>query len=240
MLKVTLHQAALKDISPENVLGRLDIGYAKLDALADYKTAISMAGFGECAMAQVKDYPRWTASIWDLVSRAICVSLNAKEELVHMGSERSGAFIRKMTAVVQHWPDGFAVGRATIGTATIAMRRQRCYYEAVFNDDLTPERTSPVFHHAPKTLTHWDLLARAYAYTCTGEATLPARPMLFTPIPVETDVGTYVPVDLLPEPARTGLFRWITKKGLKPSAVALIDGPCVTENQYVEFLRKAV
>lgn len=47
MLKVTLHYATPARVSAQNLLGRLDIGYAKLDAYADYKAVMFTAGVGE-------------------------------------------------------------------------------------------------------------------------------------------------------------------------------------------------
>lgn len=81
MLKISLHHARPGHENARNVLGRLDIGYAKLDALADYKLVMTVAGVGEMPPARITDYPRWSASVWDLVARAICMCLNRREVL---------------------------------------------------------------------------------------------------------------------------------------------------------------
>jgi transposase-like protein len=227
VLKVTLHHAALRDVSPRNVIGRLDIGYARLDSMADYKTAMTIAGIGESATARIENYPRWSASIWDLVARAICCSLTGgKEVLSGVEYQRTGAFIDHLTAVIQHWPDGFAVGRATIGTATVTMRKAaRCCYTAIFEDDLTGRHASDLFRHAPKVLTPWDLLARAYAQTVTGADQMPERPSLYAPIAFESSDGPVVPVNTLREPAHSGLLRWIRKKGISTMLTEVVAGP---------------
>lgn len=240
MLKVSLHHASPDEVSPKNVLGRLDIGYAKLDALAEYKTVMVKAGVGELSAVRIHEYPRWSASIWDLVARAICWSLYGVEELLPLGEVRKGAFVSDLTAIVQHWPDGREVGRATIGTAHVKMRKTRCNYTAIFEDDLTGRHESGVFRYAFAPLDHWDLLARAYALTFNGCQELPPRPPICAPISVETDDGPYVPIDALREPARTGFLRWVAKQRIKPVSLAIIDGPCVPEEQYARFLCKAV
>lgn len=242
MLKVTLHYATPARVSAQNLLGRLDIGYAKLDAYADYKAVMFTAGVGEQPPVQLLGYPRWSASVWDLVARVACISLNGSETFPRgdLSRGRKGAFIEDMTAVIEHWPDGLGIRRSTIGTAHIQMRRRRCQYKAVFEDDILGKRESSVFGHAPEGLSPWDLLARAYTWTAHERFELPARPPLYTPIPVQQGLGSYVPLDTVAEPAFTGIRRWLAKRGLSTTTVDLIGGPCVTEACFVDFLRIAV
>ena len=242
MLKVTLHYATPARVSAQNLLGRLDIGYARLDALADYKAVMFTAGVGEQAPVQLHRYPRWSASVWDLVSRSVCLSLNGCEAFPpdDLTSGRKAAFIDDMTAVIEHWPDGLDTRRATIGTAHIRMRRRRGHYTAVFEDDILGKRESSVFCHRPDGLSPWDLLARSYAWTVHERFELPARPPLYTPIPIQQGTGSYVPLDTVAEPAFTGIKRWLHKRGLPTQAVDLVGGPCVTEACFVDFLGTAV
>lgn len=185
MLKVTLHNSTPSRASDRNVLGRLDIGYAKLDARADYKAVMFIAGVGEQRPVQLLDYPRWSASVWDLVTRVICLTLNGSEALaLENFSSGRGAFIDDLTAVIEHWPDGVNTHRATIGTAHVHMRRRRCHYTATFEEDILGKHESSIFVHAPPGLTPWDLLARSYAWTVNERFELPPRPALYTPIPV--------------------------------------------------------
>lgn len=242
MLKVSLHHAAPERVSPCNVLGRLDIGYARLDATADYKAVLFCCGLGEQTPVQLKGYPRWSASVWDLVARTVCLSLYRREAVwpAELPLERKGAFIDDLTAVIEHWPDGFETRRATIATAHVAMWRRRCHYTATFQDDLTGQRESTVFLHSPKGLSPWDLLVRAYCWTAHESFELPPRPSLYTPIPVEEAGQSFVSLDTVSEPARTGITRWMTRKGMPAATVPFLAGPCVAEADFVKFLRFAV
>lgn len=240
MLKVSLHHATPARVTARNVLGRLDIGYAKLDAVADYKVVMTAAGVGELPPAQIKDYPRWSASVWDLVARAICMCLNRREAIEGDLSGRTGAFIDDMSAVVEHWPDGLDIRRSIVGTAHVQMRRRRCRYTATFHDDILGTSESTVFTHAPDGLSPWDLLARAFAWTTHERFELPPRPALYTPIPVEHAGESFVCLETVAEPASTGIARWLQKLDRKTTTVSLLNGPCVTEKCFVEFLRKAV
>lgn len=240
MLKVYLHFAAPDKVSPKNLLGRLDIGYAKLDARADYKLVMTAAGEGEVPPATLAAYPRWSANVWDLVTRAICMCLHRREELPGDFGQGRGAFIQDLTAVIEHWPDGVDTRKSTVGTAHVQMRRRRCHYTATFQDDILGESRSSVFVHAPEGLMPWDLLARAYAWSVHEKFDLPPRPRLYTPIPVQEGAESYVALNTVSEPAATGISRWLQKLGRKTASVEFLNGPCVPEAWFVEFLRRAV
>lgn len=242
MLKVSLHSSTPARVSPQNVLGRLDIGYAKLDAKADYKAVLSMSGIGELKPVRIEDYPRWSASVWDLVARLVHISLNRVETaaLDEIPYERCCAFIENMTAVIEHWPDGLDTRRATIGTAHIRMGRRKGQYTASFDTDLQGTAQSTVFIHTPLGLNAWDLLARAYAWTVHERFELPPRPTLYTPIPVQHGTESFVALETVSEPARTGIQRWLHKLGVAATNLEFISGPCVPETRFVEFLRRAV
>lgn len=145
-----------------------------------------------------------------------------------------------MTAVIEHWPDGGDSRRATIGTAHISMRKRRCHYTAAFEDDILGQRESSVFLHRPDGMSPWDLLARAYAWTAQEQFELPARPDLYTPIPVQHGLSSYVPLNTVREPALTGIRRWLRRQGLPTTTTDLVAGPCVTKACFVDFLRVAV
>ncbi len=86
----------------------------------------------------------------------------------------------------------------------------------------------------------WDLLARAYAWTSHGRASMPPRPKLYMPIPFEEEGEVVIAVDTVREPARTGLYRWMLSKGVSPFLVPDISGASIAEADYVRFLKKAV
>lgn len=242
MLKVSLHYATPSQVSARNKLGQLDISYARLDALADYKAVMFATGTGEMPPVQLQYYPRWSASVWDLIARVVCLSLNGREAFPSgdLTAGGRGAFIDDMTAVIEHCNDGGDNRRATIGTAHISMRKRRCHYNAFFDDDILGKRESSVFIHRPEGLSPWDLLARAYAWTAQERFELPARPSLYTPIPVQQGLGFFVPLETVSEPALTGIRRWLHRRGLSTTTTDLVTGPCVTEACFVDFLRVAV
>lgn len=241
MLKVTLHHGPPKRADRHNILGRLDLAYETLDSRANYKARMFTTGVGEQPEVRIKKYPRWSASIWDLVARAACLSLQGEESIPDLGlTRRRGAFIEDLTAVVEHWPDGEDFRRNTIAEAHVRMRNRRCHYTATFEDDLAGRRESSVFSHAPEGLTHWDLLARAWAWTCLESFALPPRPELCAPLPFESNGRSLVALETTPEPARTGISRWLLKQGLSPLHSDLVTGPCVTEDQFINFLKTAI
>lgn len=242
MLKVTLHHATPARVSAQNILGRLDIGYARLDATADYKAVMQTSGLGEQSPITLTDYPRWSASIWDLVARIVCLGINRCEAIwpAEIPHQRRCAFIDDMTALVEHWLDGVHTRRASVGSAHLAMLRRKGRYEATFTDDILGSRTSEVFAHTPEALNAWDLLVRAYAWMMTETFVLPPRPQLYVPIPVPHAGDSYVGLDTVKEPARSGIRRWLSRRGIPPVSVDLLGGECVTEKNFVEFLRRAV
>lgn len=242
MLKISLHYATPSTVNERNVLGRLDIAYAKLDAKAGYKALMFITGVGELAPIQLNNYPRWSASIWDLVARVVCLGLSCTEAIspAELPYVRKCAFIDDMTAVIEHCPDGADSRRAVVATAHVRRGHRKGQYTATFTSDLHAPLQSTVFVHTPLGLSPWDLLARAYAWTVQECFELPLRPTLYTPISVPHGEQSYVALETVRQPARTGILRWLTKRGLTPTKVDLVTGPCVTEAQLVEFLQKAI
>lgn len=242
MLKVTLHSVPPARANAFNMVGRMDIGCAKLAAIADYKVSLFSAGIGEVPPTRVDGYPRWSASVWDLVVRAACLSINRKEAVwpTDIPVRRKGAYMLDLGAIVEHWPDGRGSRRATVATAHIKMRNRRCHYVATFEDDLVGEATSDVFAHTPEVITPWDLLARAYAWSYNGVLELPKRPKLCVPLPIEHKGESYVLLDTLQDPSRLGVRRWMVRQGIAPVTVDGFEGDCLTEGQFVRFLETAV
>jgi hypothetical protein len=86
MLRVSIHAGPLRDINRFNRVDWLDIGYEKLDAAANYKIVLFNVGKGATPVIPLSNYPRWSASLWDLTARAIALALspdpkNRKEEV---------------------------------------------------------------------------------------------------------------------------------------------------------------
>ncbi|MGF6968775.1 hypothetical protein OKW43_005803 [Paraburkholderia sp. WC7.3g] len=85
MLRVTIELWPGGRESGKRVIATADIARVKNGALADYEVELRESllddiGVGE--VAHVRTYPRWSASVWDLVGRCIAAALNGgKEEL---------------------------------------------------------------------------------------------------------------------------------------------------------------
>ncbi len=63
-------------------LARALVSNVKMGNRSSYRCRVSEIGVDGAKVAELRDYPRWAApSIWDLVLRAIAVTLTGKEEL---------------------------------------------------------------------------------------------------------------------------------------------------------------
>ena len=241
MLKVSLHFAKLDAVSEGNLIGKMDIAYEKLQAMASYKAALFAAGVGALPIEKLHDYPRWSASIWDLVVRFICLTFFKKEQLSQDDfSGRKGAFMQDLCAVVEHWPDGREVGISRIATAHVGMQSRRCNYVAHFWDDITGELSAGPFVHAPPHLNAWDLLARAYAYAATESFVLSERPELHKPEDVVHGGRNYVQIESLPSTLLAGIKRWLVKANIAPSSIDGIEGSFVERATFDYFLGSVV
>jgi hypothetical protein len=80
MLKVTVELWPGGRESGSRVLATAKIGRIKNGSLADYKVELSEDPHGKIC-GSLDDYPRYAASLWDLVARAVAVALTGKEEL---------------------------------------------------------------------------------------------------------------------------------------------------------------
>jgi orotate phosphoribosyltransferase len=177
MLKVSLHAGPLSGISQFNQLGRLDIGYETLAPKATYKAVLFARGEGALPLVRLEGYPRWSGSIWDLVARAIALSLTKREELLPMAepAERP-AYAEAMCAVIDHVPRGVERYRARLGTVILLKAGRKGCYRASLQEDCFEDRPEVFFMHRPKRLVHWDLLARAVNWSLANQEHLPERP----------------------------------------------------------------
>ncbi|MEZ2307253.1 hypothetical protein AB6809_11555 [Paraburkholderia sp. RCC_158] len=81
MLKVTVELWPSGRESGRRVLATADISRIENGALADYEVLLEeelLGGVGDTAF--VRKYPRWSASVWDLVARCIAAGLNGGVE----------------------------------------------------------------------------------------------------------------------------------------------------------------
>lgn len=80
MLKVTVSLIP-GGVGPERKLGELHISNVGGGARADYQCVLYADDLPDPARARLRRYPRWSASVWDLVGRAIAKSLSGQERL---------------------------------------------------------------------------------------------------------------------------------------------------------------
>ena len=82
MLKVTVEIWPGGRESGRRALATAEIGRIRDGALADYRVVLDEdVQQGDLGSANLLDYPRYSATLWDLVARAIAVALTGKEEL---------------------------------------------------------------------------------------------------------------------------------------------------------------
>src|ERR1700733_9583240 len=111
MLRLSTHAGPLKAMSRFNRLDWVEIGYETLNRHADYKVVLFEVGNGARPQVVLRNYPRWSGSVWDLVARSIALALSPDpsqpQELAQPArwGEKKFAFVEVMSAVVQHIPN---------------------------------------------------------------------------------------------------------------------------------------
>lgn len=83
MLRVTVELWPGGRETAKRVIATADISRVKDGASADYEVCLEEGLLGAIGdTARVRNYPRWSSTVWDLVARAITVALTGgKEEL---------------------------------------------------------------------------------------------------------------------------------------------------------------
>ncbi|KOE22401.1 hypothetical protein AI46_30140 [Burkholderia multivorans R-20526] len=77
MLKVTVELWPGGRESGRRVIATADIGRVREGALANYEVQLNEALIGDVGdTALIRDYPRWWASVFDLVARCLAAALN--------------------------------------------------------------------------------------------------------------------------------------------------------------------
>jgi hypothetical protein len=80
MLKITV-SIIPHGIGPERQLGELRIANVGGGCVSTYHCTLSSGDLPQPLVGEVVQYPRWAASVWDLVARAICKTLAGRERL---------------------------------------------------------------------------------------------------------------------------------------------------------------
>ncbi|MDC6296224.1 hypothetical protein PP725_23375 [Ralstonia solanacearum] len=81
MLKVTVELWPGGRKGARRVLATADIARIKSGAHADYEVMLRDEVLGEVGTGALHEYPRYAASVWDLVGRSIAAALSGTEEL---------------------------------------------------------------------------------------------------------------------------------------------------------------
>lgn len=229
MLHVTVHIGALEARSLHNQLLSLDIAYDKVEALASYLVAM-LPRQGSEMVGYLRDYPRWSGSLWDLVARAIAQVVYPNQAIPpSIKPDRRCAYAKRICVAVEA-EELSGRGRLVASAEITMVEGQRGMYRAVFREDILGERTAE-FAYGSKRMDYADFVMRAICWTLFGKDTLGPRPKLLLPQTITVDGVDCFDVQGLAEPARTGFARYLARKypTQAPAALAKAD-------DYVAFL----
>jgi hypothetical protein len=81
MLRVVVELWPDGSESGRRLLASAKIGQVKSGALANYRIELDEDVTGTIGVAELRDYPRYASSIWDLVARSIAAALTGSEML---------------------------------------------------------------------------------------------------------------------------------------------------------------
>lgn len=232
MLRLHIHAGRLEDCSTANRLAFLDIGYEKLEPLADYRALLFINGMGELPVCKLEQYPRWSGSLWDLVARCLVRALYDKEQIpplpqLEKGKAYATAIAVRLEVIRRNGGSGIELGRGQLE----GIPRSRGLYHGWFEEDILGRRELNRFEHKVAFLSPADLVMRALAQTLFGSPTLGPAPKLVLPEEVVIDGQPYAEINTLPEPARTGFLR---AAGIEDSQPC--DSLVVPAETYVQFL----
>lgn len=231
MLRIYLHAGDLKERNPGNRLAAIDIAYAKKSALADYLVAMTLRGHGEVEPDYVLQYPRWSASLWDLAARALTRLLYRSDQApASVKPDKRCAYATRLCAVMERATvDGAGV---RLGTATVVqLEGQRGHYVATLDEDINGRHIGH-FVYGAKRLDAVDLLLRAICWALFDKDTLGARPSLILPSTLQLDGVERFDIAALAEPAKTGFARY---RGINFPSTAAPD-PLAEAQDYANFL----
>lgn len=249
MLRVNIHAGPLAKATRFNLVAWVDIAYERLAPIANYKTVLFETGHGATLPVPLENYPRWSASLWDLAARAIALGLNQdqspdqpSEAVPEVDTRTKGfAFASQICATIEHPPAAGALHGDTLGSVEIKqVGRDRGTYVAKFKEHTMPDQGTEAFQFMPSYLRPAELLLHACLMRLTGTREMPPRPGLCVPDPVEVDGLRYVPIHGLVEPARTGFLNWLTRHSEPPVEHESAPEGIAPETLYGKFLAEAV
>ncbi len=245
MLKISIHAGPVAKAQRFNLVAWLDIGYEKLAPVADYKVVLFQSGLGATAPLALNKYPRWSASLWGLVARAIALGLNtiSPSEVVPTLTlkRKSSAFATELCAFIEHFPGGDSNKRSTLGTLSLKQDgTKRGTYRAKFEEHTMPVYLTGMFDFKVDHLRPAELVLHACLHRLNNKAEMPPRPGLCVPSTIEVNGENYVPIHRLVEPAQSGFPLWLQRMGISPIEHAKAPLGLALESLYVSFLHKAL
>lgn len=219
MLTVSIHSGQLSEQCHANQIAKLDIACAKKAALANYTVALSLRNFGELAPAELHDYPRWSASLWDIIARALGQALYRADQIPAATTpDRRCAYATRLCASIERMTD--TDRGVLLGDVQILQRgTKRGLYTADFNEDILGRR-SVEFEYGCKALNPAELLLRAICWALYGSDVLGPKPALIVPAPIRIDGVDRFHMESLAEPAKTGFKRFLTHDEEKDAEAA--------------------
>ncbi|AUN95854.1 hypothetical protein [Pseudazoarcus pumilus] len=246
MLRVSIHAGDVARASRFNVLAWCDIGYETLQPLAQYKTVLFETHNGSSTPVLLANYPRWSASLWDLAARAIALGLHPDrhapvEELLPVDSPSKGcAFAQKVSAIIEHVSPNGQMRNTLAAMEVSQVGRHRGMYRARIEEHTMARVITDEFAFRPAFFRPAQLVAHAAAVRLTGGPRLPARPALCVPEVIMAQGVRHVAMHTLVEPARTGFARWLLTFSEPPTPHPDAPQGVAPEVLYVKFLQEAV
>lgn len=231
MLKVSVHMGSLEQRTLNNQVAALDIAYLKQAVLSEYVVALSLQRSGEMAPAKLASYPRWSASLWDLVARALAQALYRTDTPPAASkADRRCAYATRMCAVIER---ATASSRGVeLGTMQLTQTGRRGHYRAAFTEDILGERAGE-FEYGCKDLNPAELLMRAICWAYFGKDVPGPMPKLILPTAIQVDGIDRFHIASLNEPALSGFRRYLQVR--KPAEA---DDPFPAAADYVDFLMR--
>lgn len=246
MLKVNIYAGPLSNTSIYSRIAWVDIAYENLAFLANYKVVLFLNGIGALEQASIFNYPRWSGSLWDLVLRAILVSLN--QGTAHADSTlppeefptRNLAFATALSATITHYPGTSRPEVRQLGTCEILMGKKGVY-TARFSEHAGPDRTTLPYQYGPAEMNPAIHLAHAICAGFGKDAyTLPEKPIFMNPPEIELGGEQYFNLLVQNEPLATGIESWLRFKGVLPHPSSNATSELYPIRHYWEFLNTCI
>lgn len=232
MLRVTLYHSTLKDRSEANQCAVLEVAYDRKGIKSDYLASLSLRDAGQCEPGKVLGYPRWSGSLWDLVARALAVSLYGSKPVPPADKpDRRCAYATKLCAAIE----GSDAKRSglLLGSATVTQDgNQRGRYVVELQEDILGVHRGKLAFGS-KRLNPAELLFRGVCQALYGADQPGPWPSVIAAPFIKVDGVDHFDVQALREPARTGFRRYLARR--YPTTEEVSFGRA---EDYAEFLAK--